>query len=324
MNHNQIEPKTCRVCNNHNTRKKSGYQYSWFQCANCLTINRDITELEFTTINPSYDPGDFYKELSINNLKKILDIETKKRFLTNNLRNYSSFSTLKLLDIGCGMGGYLIAGQELGISCTGIEPSLSHSAIGRNVFGLNIINTPFDESFRQVERYDIILLSHVLEHIFKPKEFLELVFANLTTSGVALITTPNIESLSAKFAGKYWSMFKPVDHVTLIGPTAIPFICPSHTQYSYITSEYLAEFLVSIFISLRDRFKEFSSFITARHLKDKNDTPAIINVVSSPQKRLAWNLLTLANFPFFLITKLLNKQACLSIRITTKQLSEHH
>lgn len=155
----------------------------------------------------------------------------------------------------------------------------------------------------------------MLEHIFNPKLFLELAIKKLAPGGVLIISTPNIESFSAKFSGKYWSMYKPIDHVTLIGPTAIPFICPPNTTYSYSTSEYLGEFLVSILVSLRDRFKQSVFCKSNRHFEEQDDGTTVINLNPSFIKRVTWVLITAVNIPFFLITKAFNKQACLSIRI---------
>ena len=68
------------------------------------------------------------------------------------------------------------------------------------------------------------MLSHVIEHIYDQKHFLEDVLSALAPGGVLVIVTPNAKSLIASISRSYWPMLKPVDHVNLLSPRAFEFL----------------------------------------------------------------------------------------------------
>jgi 2-polyprenyl-3-methyl-5-hydroxy-6-metoxy-1,4-benzoquinol methylase len=53
-------------------------------------------------------------------------------------------------------------------------------------------------------RFDLIILSHVLEHEMSPTQLLVKCRKLLTLNGKLLISVPNIESLEARVFGRYW------------------------------------------------------------------------------------------------------------------------
>lgn len=72
-----------------------------------------------------------------------------------------------ILDIGSGMGHFLMHAQEAGWSVEGVEPRVSASKYCYNNFGINVYNGLFEE-WSQKKLYDVITLWDVVEHVHNP------------------------------------------------------------------------------------------------------------------------------------------------------------
>ncbi|HET7932178.1 MAG TPA: class I SAM-dependent methyltransferase [Rhodanobacteraceae bacterium] len=208
-----------------------------------------------------------------------------------------------LLDIGCGMGGYLLAGQALGLDVFGIEPSEAHSRAAVEAFGLDVRScyfrsTDFDRKF------DVVMLSHVIEHIYDPSEFLADVVKVLKPGGRLIVITPNCESLAARICGRYWSMYKPLDHVTMLGKRSISRILPSGTSLQRLeTSEWPGEFAAHVISAVKSALRP--------RLGNTSATPAGNSVRQSNLSAATTSALAVASLPLYLAGKMWDKQSCL-------------
>ena len=74
------------------------------------------------------------------------------------------------------------------------------------------------------DRYDLVMMSNVLEHLHTPGPALNAIARALRRDGVTLITLPNFGSAQAKtFGGRWWALLPPehvwyyrLDHVTAV------------------------------------------------------------------------------------------------------------
>lgn len=100
----------------------------------------------------------------------------------------------RVLDLGCGMGRFLLALREMGYTnLTGVEINNDLAGICRKD-GLNVIcSDVLDFLMKETEPYDVIYLSDVLEHIENDKqiELLAAIYRNLSESGFLYISVPN-------------------------------------------------------------------------------------------------------------------------------------
>jgi 2-polyprenyl-3-methyl-5-hydroxy-6-metoxy-1,4-benzoquinol methylase len=96
-----------------------------------------------------------------------------------------------LLDIGSGPGVFLEAAKNRGWEVTGIEPNL-FAADHTKKLGFNIINEMYDKKLsEQLNKYDLINLTLVLEHIVNPVELIKLAYNQLNENGLISIVVPN-------------------------------------------------------------------------------------------------------------------------------------
>ena len=111
----------------------------------------------------------------------------------------------KILDLGFGDGISLkkltqIVDNHVG-SITLLEGAESLVAKAREDYGhqVNVIHTLF-ENYKNVDFFDFIIASHVLEHVDKPLAILENLFENARPGGILVGVVPNKDSLHRRLA----------------------------------------------------------------------------------------------------------------------------
>lgn len=132
---------------------------------------------------------------------------------------------LRLLDFGCGAGGFLkylrargeLAGRPLDL--TGHDVG-SYADLLRDRDGFRILD--LDALAREPDdAYDIISLIEVIEHLPAPLEPMRLVARLLKPGGLLLLTTGNLESSIARRQGIHYRYCAPEIHVSLFNPRCL-------------------------------------------------------------------------------------------------------
>jgi 2-polyprenyl-3-methyl-5-hydroxy-6-metoxy-1,4-benzoquinol methylase len=136
--------------------------------------------------------------------------------LTKTLRLKSRFeealrscpNPVALLDVGCGDGAFLAYCNRRLERVVGVETNDKARAIAANK-GLTI----FDSLDSVQERFDVITLWHVLEHLPNPKEVIVTLSKLLNDNGVILIAVPNVDSWDRHHYKSYWAGFDVPRHL---------------------------------------------------------------------------------------------------------------
>jgi SAM-dependent methyltransferase len=105
----------------------------------------------------------------------------------------------RLLDVGCGYGGFVSLMRDRGWDAEGVDPSpMTVAAASAN--GIPVRLGTLDEFSRSGAAYRAITMFYVLEHLFDPMSALRKVFGLLEPGGVLLVrvpdTTPIVRLLS--------------------------------------------------------------------------------------------------------------------------------
>jgi 2-polyprenyl-3-methyl-5-hydroxy-6-metoxy-1,4-benzoquinol methylase len=131
-------------------------------------------------------------------------------------------SAVRWLDFGCGAGGFLkylrargtLAGRTLDL--TGHDVG-SYADLLKTKDGFRILD--LDALSREPsDRYDIISMIEVLEHLPSPLEPLQLIARLLKPGGLLLLTTGNLASPIARRQGIHYRYCAPEIHVSLFNP----------------------------------------------------------------------------------------------------------
>jgi SAM-dependent methyltransferase len=105
----------------------------------------------------------------------------------------------RLLEIGVGHGGFLHHAAERGWDTTGVELSRYAAAYVKQRYGLNVLCGSIESADLPEASYDMIHLSHVVEHLLDPVAALRRIRTLLSPTGVLAIEVPNeLENLHVR------------------------------------------------------------------------------------------------------------------------------
>ena len=126
-----------------------------------------------------------------------------------------------MVDIGCSSGNFLEAAQRRGWRATGIE--LDPETARRTAIRCNV-PVHAGSGVVQLERlgsFDLIVMSHWLEHVPDPADALRIARRHLAPGGLVLLRVPNARSQLARATGPTWYWFIPGVHLFYFGPRSI-------------------------------------------------------------------------------------------------------
>jgi 2-polyprenyl-3-methyl-5-hydroxy-6-metoxy-1,4-benzoquinol methylase len=112
----------------------------------------------------------------------------------------------RVLDIGCGMGGMLIPFTFEDCTVVGIDYGADYAAHGQRL-GLDVRIGGF-EKISAEKPFDLIMMSHVLEHVADPVDFLRRAAGHLAPGGVCYIEVPGILNIRKVYDGDVLTYFQ--------------------------------------------------------------------------------------------------------------------
>ena len=128
-----------------------------------------------------------------------------------------SVKSKRLLEIGCYMGYMLLEFKKSGWDVYGVEPTTTAATIAREKYGLPVKNCFFEElniPENEENKYDLIVMGAVLEHIPDPLPILLRINQFLKPEGYLFIRVPNVanlilDSIGSIFTNEHPNMFSP-------------------------------------------------------------------------------------------------------------------
>jgi SAM-dependent methyltransferase len=127
----------------------------------------------------------------------------------------------RLLDIGCGNGGFLKTMRALGWDVHGIEPDpaaarVASRTLGNVIYQGSIADAPFGAG-----SFDVVVMKHVIEHLHDPIASLVHCHRFLRPGGKVVLLTPNARSLGGTVFGRDWLGWDVPRHLFIFSPEAI-------------------------------------------------------------------------------------------------------
>ncbi len=127
----------------------------------------------------------------------------------------------RLLDVGCGSGHFLSQMKDLGWDVVGVEPDAEAARIARERFGLNVYQGTLEEFEFPECTFDVVTMSHAIEHLCDPISSLRECLRVLKKGGRLVVVTPNIKSLGRRCFGIAWRAWDPPRHLFLFSPLTL-------------------------------------------------------------------------------------------------------
>ncbi|WP_432412293.1 class I SAM-dependent methyltransferase [Rasiella sp. SM2506] len=224
------------------------------------------SEFELLITNPcpaEEDLGKYYE--SENYISHTDEKKGVVSFLYQTVKNYSLKKKVnlikklhngsgKLLDIGAGTGDFLVTAKNKAWDIAGVEinPNARRLAKKKSI-SLESTVTNF-----KGEKFDVITMWHVLEHISNYKEVLETCHSLLNEKGVLVIAVPNYKSYDAQYYKNYWAAYDVPRHLWHFSRKSLPKILKNTFQLISIKPMVFDSFYVSLLSEKYKTGKKFS------------------------------------------------------------------
>jgi 2-polyprenyl-3-methyl-5-hydroxy-6-metoxy-1,4-benzoquinol methylase len=209
-----------------------GEKFTIFNCKTCnLNWPAESSNLNFLYENiyknANKIPG-YSKYLNIAN--SISNKKNPKKYLADNDVTYFGIisylennceKSSKILEVGCGFGYLTYALKKADYDIVGIDISQKSIEFARANFGDNYILGDIANLNSDI-KFDVIILTEVIEHIPDPINFLKILKNNLAPSGKIILSTPNKDVYPSE---TIWSSDLPPVHQFWFGQNSIRKIC---------------------------------------------------------------------------------------------------
>lgn len=170
----------------------------------------------------SYYPIDYYAEDTGNHPKFIDKLNGAQSELARQTRRWLAETKYRtdprsgrVLEVGCARGENLIPFIRAGWKAHAIEPNPTLARIAET-HGVDV-HVGLSDSFHwDAERFDVVILSHVLEHDHNPRMIVENCVRALRFGGLLYVEIPVTQTPSWKLFGRYWGELEFPIHLTLI------------------------------------------------------------------------------------------------------------
>ena len=104
--------------------------------------------------------------------------------------------------------------SQLGWDAMGLEVDPEAVRVGRSA-GLNIVEGAYEKLSEYEQRFDCIICSHVLEHVYDPRDMLIKLKSALKAGGALIISLPNSCSALRSYFGDDWRGLEAPRHLCI-------------------------------------------------------------------------------------------------------------
>lgn len=197
--------------------------FNIYYCSSCNTsfvnpheVDDEIYNYIYSQVNeiPGYNRYALYAS-EIRSKKKPLDYLAGKEamyYAVKEILSGINDKTIKILEVGAGLGYLTYAIAQDGYNIKGLDISEDAVKKATAYFGDYYISQDiYDFANGNFCRFDVIILTEVIEHIPDPNKFCETLLGLLNVNGKLIISTPN---KSAYPPNQYWYTELPPVHLT--------------------------------------------------------------------------------------------------------------
>ncbi len=218
-----IELNNCPLCN-HDKKQTFLHTRDFFLTGELFDLDV-CAHCGFIFTNPQPDNDQLYKYYkSKEYLSHTASNKSLIGLLYRLIRNralrgkYKLLKTYKkepsdLLDYGCGTGDFLKFCKDNGWKVSGIEPDTDARTMAINRNGPETFDSLETLLEHSKNRFDVITMWHVLEHIPDFKKVLSSLVNLLAEDGIIIIAVPNCKSKDALHYKEFWAAYDTPRHL---------------------------------------------------------------------------------------------------------------
>jgi SAM-dependent methyltransferase len=126
----------------------------------------------------------------------------------------------RIVDVGCATGGLLAELQRRGFKhLLGLDPSPGCATVAKRLYGIEVWTTTIHELTALEERFDVVVLIGVLEHLPELDESITSLTKILKPGGLLYVEVPDASSYFEWFSAPY--QFLSIEHVNFFSSTSL-------------------------------------------------------------------------------------------------------
>jgi SAM-dependent methyltransferase len=194
-------------------RRTSAEIFDYWRCSACKVI--------FLGEVPR-DLGRYYVSgyHSFPPLRRLLRNAAREGYKVKRIRRFATRG--RLLEIGPSYGSFALAAKHGGFDVEVMEQDEECRAYLRNVVQVKVLETDSTRDSKwPADRYDVVAMWQVLEHMIDPWLCLQRAAESLRGGGILVVATPNPESFQAGILGRRWPHVDAPRHITLFPASAL-------------------------------------------------------------------------------------------------------
>jgi 2-polyprenyl-3-methyl-5-hydroxy-6-metoxy-1,4-benzoquinol methylase len=128
------------------------------------------------------------------------------------LQNFRKEQKGTLLEIGSAKGFFLQKAREVGYEVYGLELNQKNYEFSKKKLGDTVLNKTLSDAHFNDDKFDVIYMRDVIEHIPSPKDLLTEMRRVLKPDGVIFLETHNVDGWIHRIAGAWHTVFFGFEH----------------------------------------------------------------------------------------------------------------
>ncbi len=219
-----------------------GFNIPTVICKKCRTIRSEYF-MDDDSLNIFYKDGFYSAHMFTNSnnpsgvgvsLDNYLREEINKGVAIKSwIENQISFDEIKnILEVGCGCGGILEAFSNKNTQCYGIDYNEEYIEYGRQRLKNIELSVGGIDSLGH-KKFDLVILSDVVEHLNNPLAFLDALKKNMSANGILYINVPGFFGISFRRFGNNIRQFTKIEHLWCYSLNSLKLLM-SNAGYTYI------------------------------------------------------------------------------------------
>jgi SAM-dependent methyltransferase len=235
----------CKVCNSEKIKVKLHIKDAdIFKCSDCKAYITDNSN--FAGDNLYNDVSYFEGERKIIRAKDNNNFDSYFPFINLIKSKLENKKNVNFLEIGPGGGDFSLAAQKTAWNVYCLDVS---DIVIENLKTIGIAGSTFNgNEFSLNNKFDTVVMKHVLEHIEHPRSIIESIYNVLDDDGLVYIQVPNSLSFDRFYHRKKWSGWDIPYHLV-------------HYNYSSLKT------LLGVF-GMKIIYSDFTFFNPIRHIKN--------------------------------------------------------
>lgn len=258
----------CNICHSKQTKKlftsqnihgrfiqdKSDH-FEVYQCKKCKNVFLGKLVINKNYYKKYYSQGYYIVDLGNPILNSIIKIMDRFSFFIKEkliLSKINKSSNIEILDVGCGIGMFLSHLNSKKFRKYGVEINKKGAQEARKK-NITVYTSDFLK-LRLKQKFDVITMWHVLEHIPQPELAVKKVREMLRLGGLFVFAVPNSDCIGFRFGKKNWYHLDSPRHIFIPNRSNLKNLLIKHKfdvlKIMYEFYDYPIDLLVSVKDSL--------------------------------------------------------------------------